>query len=264
MNQNPREPSQRIDIDDSVIEGQVGQAGRDLRQFQFILGKRKSKTLDPRDRQVLLDRVSNFWIKGALEELSRDRPLIEPELRECLDLVEQLWGMVYETPNQLRHVLPSGTRIIELFDELGEGGTLLLLGESNSGKTRILLEIARDLIGRANSNLESPVPVIFNLSSWKGGNQAIVDWIIQGLQEKYRISKAASQMFVENECLLLLLDGLDKVQAERRALCVQALNQFVKKHGKSEIIVCSRIKEYEVLSRRLRFQRAICIKPKTL
>lgn len=264
MNQTPHEPSQKVEIDNSVIEGQVGQAGRDLRQFQFIFGKRKFKSLGPRDRQALLDRVSNFWIKGVLGELSRESPLLPPELQERLDLLEQTWGMVYETPDQLRQSLPPGTRVTELFDELGEGGTLLLLGEPKSGKTRILLELACHLIDHANSNAESPLPLILSLSSWSGNSQTIADWITQELQEKYRISKAASQIFVKNESLLLLLDDLDKVKTERMHSCVQALNQFVKSYGKTEIVVCSRAEEYETLPKRLQFQRAVYIKTKTL
>lgn len=265
MNQNLPEPSQRINIDDSSIEGQVGQAGRDLRQFQFIFGKRKSTPqLDRQNCQVLLDRVRNFWVNVVLEELSDSRPLSRFDLEERLDLLEQSWGMVYEMPNQLRQSLPSGLRVIDLFDELGEGGTLLILGEPGSGKTRILLELVRDLIARAEINLESPLPAVFNLSSWKGGNQTFADWLVQELQERYRISKAVSKTFVKDEYLLLLLDGLDEVQAHCRDACVHALNQFIQKHGKTEIILCSRAKEYEALSKRLKFQRAIYIKLKTI
>lgn len=263
MNQNPPEPSQRINIDDSSIEGQVGQAGRDLRQFQFIFRKRKSNPhLDRQNCQVLLDKVKNFWVNVVLERLSDNRPLSTFDLEERLDLLEQSWGMVYEMPNQLRQSLPSTSRIIDLFDELGEGGTLLILGEPSSGKTRILLELARDLITRAEINVESPLPVIFHLSSWKGGNQTFADWLIQELQKRYRISKAVSKTFVKDEYLLLLLDGLDEVHAHYRDACVNTLNQFIQKHGKTEIILCSRIKEYEALPKRLRFQRAIYIKLK--
>ena len=265
MSQNPPEPSQRINIDDSSIEGQVGQAGRDIRQFQFIFGKRKSTPqLDHHNRQVLLDKVRNFWVKDVLEVLSRDKPLFALDLEERLDLLEQSWGMVYEMPNQLRQSLPSGSRVIDLFDQLGEGGTLLILGEPGSGKTRIMLELAHDLLNRAEMNVESPLPAVFNLSYWKGSSQTFADWLVQELQERYQISKALSKTFVKDEYLLLLLDGLDEVHIHRRDACVHALNQFIQKHGKTEIILCCRAKEYEALSKRLKFQRAIYIKLKTI
>jgi hypothetical protein len=46
---------------------------------------------------------------------------------------------------------------------------------------------------------------------------------------------------------MLLLDGLDEVSPTRRAACVQALNEFIQLHGTTEIVVTTRIKDYEVL-----------------
>ncbi len=255
---------QRINISDSSIDGQIGQAGRDVRQFQFIFWRRKSNPQqEGQNRQVLLDKVRNFWVKGVLEELSHGKLALELSLEERLDALEQSWGMVYETPEQLRQALPLGTRVINLFDQLGEGGTLLILGEPGSGKTRTLLELTREFINRAKSSLEYPLPAVFNLSSWKGGNQTIADWLIQQLQERYQISKALSKTWVKDEHLLLLLDGLNEVRPDRQDACVLALNQFIHQHGKTETIVCSRARDYEALSKRLKFQGAIYIKPTT-
>ncbi|MBE9137025.1 NACHT domain-containing protein [Nodosilinea sp. LEGE 07088] len=250
--------NQKIDIEGSSIEGQVGQAGRDLRQFQFVFAKRKQKDLDQRDRQALLNKVKNFWIKGVLAQIS-DRPLVENRLEERLDVLEQAWGMVYETPQQLRQVLPAGIQITELFCQLGQGGTLLILGEPGCGKTRLLLELARDLINFAESDSEAPIPVVLCLDSWKGGRQSVANWLIQELQKRYRISKKLSKKLVEEEYLLLLLDGFSEVHPNQQETCVQALNQFIKRYGKTETIVCSRIQEYLNLSNRLQFQRAVCI-----
>ena len=65
--------------------------------------------------------------------------------------------------------------------------------------------------------------------------------------------------------LLLLLDGLDEVKEERRADCIQALNQFLQDYGQTEMVVCSRLQEYELLARSnsLQLQAAICIRPLT-
>ncbi|NES19449.1 MAG: hypothetical protein F6K41_11085 [Symploca sp. SIO3E6] len=63
--------------------------------------------------------------------------------------------------------------------------------------------------------------------------------------------------------LLPLLDGLDEVKEEYRDYCIVALNAFHQDYG-SEMVVCSRIKDYEVLSNRLEFQSAIYLKPLAL
>ncbi len=40
-----------------------------------------------------------------------------------------------------------------------------------------------------------------------------------------------------------------------------ALNQFIETHNITEMVVCSRVKDYEALTERLRLSSAICIKP---
>ncbi|NEP53285.1 MAG: signal transduction protein, partial [Moorea sp. SIO3C2] len=60
-----------------------------------------------------------------------------------------------------------------------------------------------------------------------------------------------------------LLDGLDEVKAEYRDDCIVALNQFQQEYG-AELVVCSRIKDYEALSNRLNFQKAVYIRLLTL
>jgi len=49
-----------------------------------------------------------------------------------------------------------------------------------------------------------------------------------------------------------------------RDACVQALNLFHQEHGEIEIVVCSRIKDYQELQHRLKFQGAITVQPLSL
>ena len=86
-------------------------------------------------RQVLLDKVRNFWINDVLDKLSHSQPLLEVSLENRLDAITLPWGMLYETPDQLRQSLPPGTKIIDFFDQIGKGRTLLLLGESEVEET---------------------------------------------------------------------------------------------------------------------------------
>ena len=51
---------------------------------------------------------------------------------------------------------------------------------------------------------------------------------------------------LDEELLLLLLDGLDEVAADARDACVACYQQFiVEEHGFVDVVVCSRIKDYE-------------------
>ncbi len=143
----------------------------------------------------------------------------------------------------------------------GQGKTLLILGEPGSGKTITLLQLAEKLVNQTERDLTKPIPVVFNLSSWGQKHQPIEKWLIEEFKDKYQVPKTWSEPWLEQEQLILLLDGLDEVRAEQRNACVRALNQFIETHNITEIVVCSRVKDYEALTERLQLSSAICIKP---
>jgi DNA polymerase III delta prime subunit len=225
----------------------------------------------PKDRfrQVLLNKVNNYWVKGVLETSLRGKVLIKLNLEERLDAVEHPWGMVWETPDQLKRILSPGTGVIDKFEQMGAGRSLLILGKQGSGKTTTLLELARYLIDQAEQDVDKPMPVVFHLSSWgsKKAIQTIADWLVQELQRCYQVSRKLAWAWVKNQKLLLLLDGLDEVSVERRHLCVRALNRFIQEYGQTQIVITSRIQEYEDLRKRshhLRLQGAIYLQSLTL
>lgn len=217
-----------------------------------------------RNRQILINKVKNYWIKGVLENSLHGRLLLELGIEERPEAIAKPWGMVWETEECDRENIPSKMRAIDKFDELGIGRTLLILGEPGSGKTTTLLELGRDLIKRREVDLSQPLPVIFNLSSWLGEKQSIQDWLIAELHRKYQVSPELGKFWVKKQQLLLLLDGLDEVNLDRQQNCVKALNQFCQSNGQTELVVCSRIKDYERLADRLCFQGAIYLQPLTL
>lgn len=218
---------------------------------------------DYRYRQILLNKVRNYWINGVLENSLHGNILIELGLEERLDAVEHPWGLVWESCNLPRQILPKGTTVSEKFTQLGVGRSLLILGEPGAGKTTTLLELGKDLIERSQLDLTQPIPVVFNLSSWTEERQTIADWLVKELHSKYQVSPEIGRNWLEQQQLLLLLDGLDEVSPKRRPACVLALNKFIQKYGQTEIVVCSRIKDYDALSQRLSLQAAIYLQPLT-
>ena len=287
--QPPTDPKQNLNISDSssLEDVQIGGiAGRDLNVNQ-IQGQvvnvtiydrinapdglnqqyiRKTKSLTHEEyfwRRVLLDRVKNFWIKGFLTNSLHIKALIELGLEKRLDLVQRSFSEMEEFPEKFRQLIPENQETIDVFNQMGVGRTLLILGEPGAGKTITLLKLAESLIARTETNLSLPIPIVFNLSSWANKKQAISEWLIQELLEKYNVSKSLGKVWVEEQQLLLLLDGLDEVKAEHRNACVRALNKFMQTHGVTEMVVCSRIQDYENLSERLKLQSAICIQPLT-
>ncbi len=214
---------------------------------------------DYRNRQAVLDKVHNNWIKGVLEQAFYNRAKIEIGLEERLDLI----NLLGEVPDRPRRQFLQGETAITKFDELGTGRTLLILGDPGSGKTILLLEIAKELIERANRDISLPIPVVFNLSSWPSRKHRFIEWLIQELNLKFQIPKVQGNAWIKEQQLLLLLDGLDEVRQELRDYCVQEINQFSQRYGLTEIIVCCRIAVYETLTQQLNFQAAIFAQPLT-
>jgi GTPase SAR1 family protein len=232
---------------------QIGQVVGDV-----FFGGASEERRAQRNRRAMLELVKNTWIKGVLEQSLHGAVLIELGMEERKDAVEYPWDMVLQSLDQPNRPLPRGTKILDVFDEMN--GSLLILGEPGSGKTTMLLELARDTISRAEEDPAQPIPVVFNLSSWAEKEQSIGDWLVDEFNSKYNIPKKIARPWVENDELTLLLDGLDEVRSKRRDACVQAINGFRQEHL-VHLAVCTRTAEYRALATRLKLQTAIVLQP---
>lgn len=224
--------------------------------------RRKNEERDLRNRQIMLERVRSFWVEGVLEKSLYHEILIQLGKQEIPEAVPHPWNIqVQETAGHEPRPIPKEQPIIEIFDELGHA--LLILGAPGSGKTITLLELARDAIVRAEADPSQPIPVMFNLSSWAERKQTLFDWLVAELKLKYQIPKKVAQQWLKQNDLLLLLDGLDEVKENSREACIDAINQFRQEQGLTEIVVCSRVQEYNDLSAKLNLQGAILLQPLT-
>lgn len=195
---------------------------------------------------ILLRKVRQFWVDGVLEQSVQRSARLELALDRIEGVVESPWGSL---------PVPHGRPMGEVFEELG--GSLLILGEPGSGKTVTLLELARDLLARAEADPSRPVPVVFHLSSWNDPSRSLADWLVDELAAKYLIPKKVGRSWIRENRLLLLLDGLDEARAEARAACVQAINAFTRESISNGLALCCRLKEYLDLPVRLTLNGAV-------
>ena len=213
----------------------------------------------PRDR--LLEEVKQEVQAGlaqslhaaVLANLSQDSPPTG---------VNRCWDVEVKGGNRPSFRLPPKASVAKVFDRTG--GKLVILGATGSGKTTTLLELARVLVSRAQKDARKPVPVLFELGSWKAESGAIADWLIAQLQFKYRISPAVGKKWLAEQKLLPLLDGLDEVETHRQNICIQAINQFVESEFKPKhLVACSSFEAYKNCDTRFRLQAAVLLKPLT-
>jgi hypothetical protein len=175
--------------------------------------------------------------------------------------VSRTWGREVKGGDQLSSPLPPGTRIIDVFDQ--DAGRLLVLGAPGAGKTTTLLQLAKELIARAQTDADAPMPVLLNLSSWKDDGQPLVRWLEAELKSKYGVRKDIGRRWLHDRCLLPLLDGLDEVEPTRQSKCVQAINDFWVNYRPDGLVVCCRLAEYQNCNTKLRLEGAIYLQPLT-
>ncbi len=195
---------------------------------------------------IMLRKVKQFWVEGVLENSLRHSGLIDLQVDTLPQKVDSPLGSTPLDPNQ---------PIAAICDELGY--SFLILGDPGAGKTTTMLSLVRELISRAENDPGLSIPVVFNLSSWTGRSQALFDWLIDELGTKYGIPKRIAHSWLERSQLRLFLDGLDEVNTDRRAACVQAINAFTQDANLMSVVVCCRFSEYTELPERLKLNGAI-------
>jgi DNA polymerase III delta prime subunit len=210
-------------------------------------------------RQQMIARVREDWVHGVLEKSLYQVARIDLGLEAHSGAVERGIDALIQRPEESPQPLPAGTRLIAAFDD--QLGQLLILGAPGSGKTTLLLELARDLLRRAEEDEDHPIPVVFNLSSWAQHPMPLEKWMAEELRSRSDVPRKLAQGWVEKEQILPLLDGLDEVAENRRQECVEAINNYRAEHGFVQIVVCSRIGEYESLTTKLRLPAAIVVQP---
>jgi DNA polymerase III delta prime subunit len=209
----------------------------------------------------LLERIQHDWVEGVLEASLHHRAWLELGLDWKDSAVEQPWDRIVVAPNRPIRTLSTEDTITGVF--ASAQNTLLVLGEPGAGKTTTLLELARDLIKRARSSPTEAAPVVLALSTWTGKHRDFAEWLAVELGLRYQVPKRIAQAWVADARLVLLLDGLDEVPAERRAACVEAINAFEQSHHPPGLAVTCRVVEYEALTVKLRLRAAICLQPLT-
>jgi NACHT domain len=213
-----------------------------------------------RQREVMLRRVRYKWITGVLEPSLADAAHITLGLKRRLDVLEPGSRAILRI-NGPQESFPEGTSISEIFQQVGS--ELLIVGGPGAGKTTLLLQLADELLTRAESDPGQPIPVVFHLSSWASRRQPLEEWLARELAINYHVPARTASAWLAQDTLTLLLDGLDEVASVHRAECAAVINAYRRDHGLAPIAVCSRTEELDHLAVRLRLHEAVELQPPT-
>ncbi|MHC5761892.1 NACHT domain-containing protein [Nostoc sp.] len=236
----------------------AGRIGGDIWNIvNIVFGRQKAADILAKNRQLLLAQVKQE-VASRLEQSLHNAVLINLGKESQPQQVKRLWDAEVKIGLKPPEPIPDTTRIIDVFDSVDVAGKLLILGAPGSGKTTTQLELAQELIKRAEEQPDYPVPVLFNLSSWKDDRQPLSDWLVAELKSKYGVSIKFGKEWVDNKQLLPLLDGLDELEPQRQEYCVRAINQFLAGENRPlSLVVCSRSEEYSNYSTQLQLNGAI-------
>ncbi len=128
---------------------------------------------------------------------------------------------------------------------------LVVLGEPGAGKTVMVMLLTLALLKHPTPG--EPIPVLLPISSWNPEAEDIEAFGARRLCEEYgflrrsvgtsRQGRNLAETLLVQRRLLLVLDGLDELPAERRGQALRLLDKFAAR-GQSLIITC-RGSEYE-------------------
>jgi hypothetical protein len=216
-------------------------------------------------RARLLERVERIWVISVLERSLYQEARLELGLMRSVDAPHP-WDIVSGRQGSGPELLPSGTSLGAVFDELDKA--VLIMGPPGSGKTTTILELLRELLGRARADSDVPIPVLLPLASWAlsqgtlaGSRETLAGWMLREVSERYQVAVQHVRAWLDGEILLPLLDGLDEVAVEHREECIKAINLFRHEHGTVPIAVCCRTGDYQLFQTRLELYGTLTIEP---
>ncbi|MCL4262114.1 MAG: hypothetical protein KJ069_02820 [Anaerolineae bacterium] len=203
---------------------------------------------DMRNRLNVLQNIQATWIEGFLHQSLAQAVTLE------LNLSHEPTAVARKTltaPGQSGMPVEDVREVFEAY-----GRALLILGDPGSGKTITLLQLAETLIAEAQHDPSQPIPVVLNLASWVQAKKPLTEWLVEEIFIQYQVARQLTRQWIGQNLWLYLLDGLDEVAEDVRDDCVVAINTFKAEHP-AEMVVCSRVGDYEKLKEKLNLGTAV-------
>jgi len=223
---------------------------------------RKQVLLQEQNRKRMLQRLRRTYEELFAQSLHGVMQM-ELGLADKAGAVQNASTLLFQTSTHPEQLLPPGTSILHVYDQATQ--ELLILGAAGAGKSTLLVELARQLVARADTDETQPLPVILPLTCWAVKRSPLQIWLAGQVAEFYDIPQVLAQRWIDEDQLLPLLDGLDEMEEAARPACIAAINAYHRDHLRLPLVVCSRQAEYEQAAnhQRLALQNAVVVQPLT-
>lgn len=208
-------------------------------------------------RRIFIDRVHRYWIQGVLERSLYYEARLELKLTATVQSRRHPWDIAAYQADGRTVDFPPDADVRTMFDALDQ--TVVILGDPGSGKTTMLLELARSLLEEARADESQQVPVVLPLSSWAVQKKPVAQWIADQLVGQYGLPRSLALDWVNDQVIIPLFDGLDEVVEERRNECASAVDEYLRTHNLTPSALCSRQTEYSLLAKRPDYYAALTI-----
>ena len=176
--------------------------------------------------------LRNLYVRtNILEKVSYYKKVSLEELENAFNQDKRSFGKTKETR--------SG---IEVLNELQR---YIVLGKPGAGKTTYLKYLALRSIDKEADIKDRKIPIFITLKELSDKQISLVEYIteqfdISGLPE----AEPFIEQILKNGKCLLLLDGLDEVDEERKSIIIQEIIDYSDKYDGNQFVISCRIAAY--------------------
>ena len=207
-------------------------------------------------RKRLIQKVENLWITSVLGKATKNH------IELCLEyftVKNEFRDGIQEKNHHHASKFFNSSEINTIFDKSEE--CLLILGEAGSGKTVCLLSLAKLLLKKASDDIDEPIPIVLNLSSWASERKPIEHWVVNELENLYGIPKSTGLEWVQHNLLILLLDGLNEIKANYSYEFIAEFNKFRERNRLTGVVVTGCLGQYKTMKNQLKLPSIATIQP---